>query len=211
MREIKAVIFDMDGVIVESEFRNYKAKIEVLKPYGVSFDYDYYSQFPGNSNIVVWEKIIKDFSINESAEYLDKIDLEKREELIKSDGHIAVDGAIDLIKRLAEKYTLALASGSPEKIILDTVKYFDIEKYFKFIISGESVENCKPAPDVFLSAAKNIGIAPENCAVIEDSHNGVLAAKAAGMYCVGFENRNSGNQDLSKADVIVKSHNNNPL
>ena len=154
MREIKAVIFDMDGVIVESEFRNYKAKIEVLKPYGVSFDYDYYSQFPGNSNIVVWEKIIKDFSINESAEYLDKIDLEKREELIKSDGHIAVDGAIDLIKRLAEKYTLALASGSPEKIILDTVKYFDIEKYFKFIISGESVENCKPAPDVFLSLQK---------------------------------------------------------
>lgn len=211
MRDIKAVIFDMDGVIVESEYRNYKAKLKVLEPYNVTFDYDYYSQFPGNSNIVVWQKIIDDFSLSVTAEEMHKVDLVARDELIREEGHIAIDGAIELIKRLSEKYILALASGSPEHIILDTVKFFDIEKYFKFIISGETIENCKPAPDIFLITAENIGIPPENCAVIEDSHNGVLAAKAAKMYCVGYENPNSGFQDLSLADIVVNKHSNNPL
>lgn len=211
MREIKAVIFDMDGVIVESEYRNYLAKIEILKPYGVSFDYEYYSQFPGNSNLVVWEKIIKDFSINETANNLHKADLEKREELIRLNGHKEVEGAVDLIKRLFGKYSLALASGSPEKIILDTVKYFEIEKYFDFIISGENVKNCKPDPDIFEITAKNLKIPAENCAVIEDSENGVKAAKSAGMYCIGFKNKNSGNQDLSLADTVVSAHSENPL
>ena len=211
MREIKAVIFDMDGVIVESEYRNYKAKLKVLEPYGVSFDYGYYSQFPGNSNIVVWQKIIDDFSLECTAEEMHEVDLVAREMLIKQEGHIAIDGAIELIKRLSKKYVLALASGSPEHIIYDTVRYFKIENYFKFIISGETIENCKPAPDIFLITAENIGVKPENCAVIEDSHNGVLAAKKAGMYCIGYENPNSGNQDLSLADVIVKEHSLNPL
>ena len=211
MREIKAVIFDMDGVIVESEYRNYKAKLKVLEPYGVSFDYGYYSQFPGNSNIVVWQKIIDDFSLECTAEEMHEVDLVAREMLIKQEGHIAIDGAIELIKRLSKKYVLALASGSPEHIIYDTVRYFKIENYFKFIISGEAIENCKPAPDIFLITAENIGVKPENCAVIEDSHNGVLAAKKAGMYCVGYENPNSGKQDLSLADVTVKEHSLNPL
>ena len=211
MKEIKAVIFDMDGVIIESEYRNFLAKLEVLKPYNISFDYDYYSKFPGNSNLVVWEQIIKDFKIPETAEFLNKIDLEKREQSILKEGHRQVSGAVDLVKRLSKKYTLALASGSPEKIIFDTVKFFDIEKYFKFIISGENIKRCKPAPDIFLITAKNLGIKPENCAVIEDSHNGVLAAKSAGMYCIGFENKNSGEQDLTPADIIINDHSKNPL
>lgn len=211
MREIKAVIFDMDGVIVESEFRNYKAKLKVLEPFGVSFDYEYYSQFPGNSNLIVWEKIIDDFKLNTTAEQMHKVDLAVRDELIKEEGHIEIDGAVDLIKRLSKKYVLALASGSPEHIIKDAIKQLEIEKYFKFVISGESIENCKPAPDIFLITAENLGILPQNCAVIEDSANGVKAAKSAKMYCVGFENKNSGEQDLSLADVVVKSHKENPL
>lgn len=204
MENIKAVIFDMDGVIVESEFRNYKAKLKVLEPFGVTFDYDYYSQFPGNSNIVVWQKIIDDFHLDSTPEQLHEIDLVARDELIKQEGHIAIDGALDLIKKLSKKYVLALASGSPEHIILDTVKFFDIEKYFKFIISGETIENCKPAPDIFLITAKNLGVNPENCVVIEDSANGVLAAKRAGMKCIGYVNLNSGKQDLSLAEKRVK-------
>ncbi len=207
MENIKAVIFDMDGVIVESEERNYKAKLKVLEPYNVTFDYEYYSQFPGNSNIVVWQKIIDDFGINATPEQLHEIDLVARDELIKQEGHIAIEGALELIKNLSKKYVLALASGSPKHIIEDTVKFFDIEKYFKFIISGETIENCKPAPDIFLITAKNIGIDPTNCIVIEDSANGVKAAKSAGMKCIGYVNLNSGKQDLTLADKIVKNLN----
>ena len=207
MENIKAVIFDMDGVIVESEERNYKAKLKVLEPFGVTFDYKYYSQFPGNSNIVVWQKIIDDFNIDVSAQEMHEVDLVARDDLIKQEGHIAIDGALELIEKLSKKYVLALASGSPKHIIEDTVKFFNIEKYFKFIISGETIENCKPAPDIFLISAKNIGVAPPNCVVIEDSANGVKAAKSAGMKCIGYVNLNSGKQDLSLADKIVKNLN----
>ena len=73
---------------------------------------------------------------------------------------------------------------------------------YTVIVSGEQVENPKPAPDTFLAVSEKLGIAPEECVVIEDSENGSRAARAAGMYCLGFDNPNSGNQDLSAADEI---------
>ena len=77
--------------------------------------------------------------------------------------------------------------------------------YFDFIVSGEEVTNGKPMPDIFLKAADHFQSSPDNCFVIEDSSNGVTAAKAAGMKCIGFRNVNSGNQDISKADLIINS------
>ncbi|HEX9025530.1 MAG TPA: HAD-IA family hydrolase, partial [Clostridium sp.] len=85
------------------------------------------------------------------------------------------------------------------------VSKFKLQDYFRFIVSGEEVDNGKPAPDVYIETAKKLGMLPRDCTVIEDSKNGVLAAKAAGMMCIGFQNVNSGNQDLSMADNIVKS------
>ena len=85
------------------------------------------------------------------------------------------------------------------------VSKFELEDYFSCILSGEEVENGKPAPDIYVETAKKLGIVPEECIVIEDSKNGVMAAKEAGMKCIGFKNINSGEQDLSKADYIVNS------
>jgi beta-phosphoglucomutase-like phosphatase (HAD superfamily) len=77
--------------------------------------------------------------------------------------------------------------------------------YFDVIISGEDVQHGKPAPDIFLKAMHHFNESAENCIVLEDAKNGVLAAKAANMFCIGFQNKNSGKQDLSLADVIVHS------
>lgn len=87
------------------------------------------------------------------------------------------------------------------------VSKFNLQHYFKYIVSGDEVKNGKPAPDVYVETAKRLGISTTDCIVIEDSKNGVLAAKAAEMKCIGFQNINSGNQDLSKADIIVNSIN----
>ena len=204
---IKAVIFDMDGVLVESEVRNDKAKLEVLSRFGVSFDYDYYSQFPGNSNLYVWNKIKSDFGITEDTKKLDALDSEARRTLIKKEGHIAVCGAVELVRRTAQKFPIALASGSPMWIIEDAMKSVGLYELFSARISGEDMKRCKPYPDIFLAAAKALGVKSDECAVIEDSANGVAAAKAAGMFCVGFVNENSGHQDLSSADMIINKLN----
>ena len=82
---------------------------------------------------------------------------------------------------------------------------FNLEKFFETKISGDEVNNGKPAPDIFLYAVKIIGAEPEECIVIEDSKNGVEAAKSAGIKCIGFENPNSGKQDLSSADMVINS------
>ncbi len=119
------------------------------------------------------------------------------------DGWQPVENALESVRYCFDKYTLALASGSAPEVISDVVRSFGIEQCFLSMISGETIENCKPAPDIFLMSAKAIGIAPEECAVVEDSHNGVLAAKAAGMMCIGYINPHSGKQDLSMADYVI--------
>lgn len=200
---IQAVIFDMDGVLVESETVNYHAMLETLKPFNISFDFSYYSQFPGGSCIEAFNKIKADYNANfDTAKSV--VDFNNtRRTVAKRDGWQAVPGAVDAVRYCADKYKLALASGSAIDIIKDVTSTFNIDDCFLSMISGESIEHCKPAPDIFLKSAENIGVKPENCAVVEDSHNGVLAAKAANMTCIGFVNPNSGNQDLSVADFII--------
>ena len=203
MSKIEAVIFDMDGVIVESETVNYYAMLETLKPYGVSFDFAYYSQFPGGSCIEAYDKVKSDYNANFDTGKMVAEFNNMRRVIAARDGWQQIKNAVDAVRYCADKYKLALASGSAIDIIHDVTAKFGIDNCFLSMISGESIEHCKPAPDIFLQSAENIGVCPENCAVIEDSHNGVLAAKAANMTCIGFVNPNSGNQDLSAADFII--------
>lgn len=205
MNKIKAVIFDMDGVIVESETMNWRVMVETLKPYGIDFDFAYYSQFPGGKCVEAYEKVKSDYNADfDNDEMVDAFN-NMRRVIAARDGWQPVNNAVDAVRYCADKYKLALASGSAIDIIHDVTRTFGIENCFLSMISGESIEHCKPAPDIFLKSAENIGIAPENCAVIEDSHNGVLAAKAANMTCIGFVNPNSGNQDLAAADYIISN------
>ncbi|MCK5367169.1 MAG: HAD-IA family hydrolase [Cyclobacteriaceae bacterium] len=82
-----------------------------------------------------------------------------------------------------------------------------MEKYFEFRIGGDEVVKSKPEPEIFIKAAQQSGSKPNNCLVIEDSTNGVKAAKSAGMYCVGYANPGTGSQDLSMADLVVRNLN----
>ena len=203
MRDIKAVIFDMDGVIVDSEFINFHTMLAVLEKYGIDFDFKYYSKFPGGSCIEAFESVKRDFGADfDVSAMVSEFNNQRRITACKN-GWTPVRNAVDTVKYCAGKYRLALASGSAPDIIENVTNSFNINTLFESKISGENIERCKPAPDIFLKSAENIGIMPQNCAVIEDSHNGVLAAKAADMMCIGVVNPNSGSQDLSAADFIV--------
>lgn len=203
---MKAVIFDMDGVIIDSEPIHFEVDIQTMKDFGCSISKEELNKYVGTTNEYMFTDIKNKYKLDKSVEEIInyRCELAKRK-VIESD-LAPIEGIIDLLKNLKEKNIIAaIASSSPRDFIEVVVSKFELEDYFSCILSGEEVENGKPAPDIYVETAKKLGIVPEECIVIEDSKNGVMAAKEAGMKCIGFKNINSGEQDLSKADYIVNS------
>lgn len=202
---LKAVIFDMDGVIIDSEPMHARAAILALQKYDIEITFDYLQRFIGSTTKYMCHKMVEDFSIDADPEELLKLNNVMKEKLQKEEGHTPIPFITELMKDLYHHgMKLIIASSSPADSIMDVMEAFDIKKYFQGFVSGTMVSHPKPAPDIFLEAAKRLGVDPGECLVIEDSSNGVAAAKAAGMTCIGFVNPNSGNQDLRKASMLVE-------
>lgn len=203
---MKAVIFDMDGVIIDSEPIHFQVDMQTMRDLGCNISVEELGKYVGTTNEYMLTDIKKNYDINKSIEEIIsyKVEMTKRK-IIQSDLE-PIEGIEELLSKLKNKnIPAAIASSSPRDFIDIVISKFKLQDYFKYIVSGEEVANGKPSPDVYIETAKKLGISPKDCTVIEDSKNGVLAAKAAGMKCIGFQNANSGNQDLSKADIIVKS------
>jgi len=221
---LKAVIFDMDGVLVNSEPLHYEADRRMLARLGVEVGDGYLDRFVGASDSEMWAAIFADFGavpgpgddpdavIEPSSGIGPDTDLESvlraqkslKLKLLKASDLEPIEGIPKLLSTLKKRgIPLAIASSSPSIFIKTMTEKLGISRFFDLRVSGENAERGKPAPDVYLKAAERLGVAPESCAAIEDSRNGVLAAKAAGMKCVGFKNPASGEQDLSAADRTV--------
>jgi beta-phosphoglucomutase family hydrolase len=200
---IKAVIFDMDGVISDTEHLHVQAGNQSLKAFNITIskeEADSYSGMPDRSLFrLIAEKHGLNTNIDEIIKKKDNILIELIVKHLK-----AVDGSIELIKRVKDnKLKLAVASSTRDETIDLILRKLDVKSFFDVIFSGNRLDKPKPYPDVFLLTAKKLDIKPEECLVIEDTKNGVQAAKSAGMKCIGLRNKNSGNQDLSAADLIV--------
>lgn len=203
---MKAVIFDMDGVIIDSEPIHLEVDMKTLKELGCDISEEELGKYVGTTNEYMFEDLKRAYNISESIEeIIDKKVKMTKDKIINSDLEPII-GIKELLIDLKNKNILtAIASSSPRDFIDLVISKFKLQNYFTYIISGEEVQNGKPAPDIYIEAAKKLGVLSKECIVIEDSKNGVLASKSAGMKCIGFQNVNSGNQDLSKADVVVKS------
>lgn len=202
---LEAVIFDMDGVIIDSEDSFFQAKDTLLKEVGISVDSSYHHQFIGTTAEYTWTKMKEELAIPLSVEVCIKRMEDIRKNILKRDGLRPIPGVVDLILHLHEQgVPLAIASSSPLEDIYYTVETFHLKNSFQALVTGQDCENSKPFPDVFLKAANELGVQSANCLVIEDSKNGTLAAKAAGMLCIGYSNPEFKNMDLSKADKIVE-------
>lgn len=203
---IGAVIFDMDGVIINSEPIHHQCLTIITKEFGFSLDGDQYDQYIGVSAKDMWEDLKRIYSIPESVDTLvDREYAEYVQYLQSNQGEIKpIQGVKELIMQIYEKnIPLVLASSSSRENIELILKMFEMTSYFSKIVSGFEMPKSKPFPDIFLKAANLIGADPKACLVIEDSFSGVTAGKEAGMKVIGFQNIDSGNQDLSKADLVV--------
>jgi HAD superfamily hydrolase (TIGR01509 family) len=201
---MEAVIFDMDGVLIDSEPLHFEVDQLVLRKLNIPEGKSYLERFVGYTNPAMWQIIKKEFSIESTIEELIDLQMTVKLSYLEQSNYEAIEGIKELLEELKSfNVPIAIASSSPRIFIESVIKKIQIVDYFQDWISGEEVPKSKPEPDVFLKAAELLNVNPERCIVIEDSKSGTIAAKSAGMKCIGYKNLNSGNQDLSKANLVV--------
>ncbi len=202
---LKAVIFDMDGVIIDSEPMHARAAIKALKRYQIDITEEALQEFIGSTTYHMCKKMVKDFNLQITPEELLAANDECKAQMLEIEGHIVVPYVIELIKDLYQHgISLIIASSSPSHVIEEVMESLQIKQYFQGYVSGSMVQHPKPNPEIFFLAANKLKTSPSECLIIEDSYNGVTAANAAGIVSVGFVNPNSGNQDLSKAYFLIE-------
>ena len=179
--QIKAIIFDMDGVIVDSEPLHKESFLQVWKELGYGNKHGInFSDFYGTSDRTVWKAFIDK---HKPKMHIDELILLRKKRLIKllRDKKPIFDGVLPLIQHLASYCPIGLASGSVHHIIDEILKMDELRQYFRCIVSSEDVSLPKPSPEIFLLASKKLNVEPKYCCVIEDTINGIKAGKAAGM------------------------------
>ncbi|WP_439131638.1 HAD family hydrolase [Polaribacter sp.] len=205
---LQCVIFDMDGVIIDSEEIHKKAYFETFNSLGVEVSEELYKTFTGSSTINAFQKLVDFFNLDNSPEDLV---LDKRARYVnffENDPNLQlVNGVKELILHCYKKgLTLVLASSSAMVNINRVFDRFDLHPYFTAKISGADLTASKPHPEIFEKAAV-LGKTPkENCIVIEDSDNGIQAANDAGIYVVGYKNPMVLDQTLKNANATIDDY-----
>jgi HAD superfamily hydrolase (TIGR01509 family) len=203
---IEAAIFDLDGVLLDSEEVWDAVREAYVRERGGRYDADVQRAMMGMSS-VEWPRYLHDSAgvPDEPEEINDEV---VRRMLAAYRDHLPlVPGAAEAVRRLADRFPLALASSSNRPLIDASLELAGLTPFFRVTVSSEEVPRGKPAPDVYLEAALRLGVAPESCVAIEDSHAGIRSAHAAGMRVVAIPNPTYPPDDeaLAHADVVLGS------
>jgi HAD superfamily hydrolase (TIGR01509 family) len=202
---MKAVIFDMDGIIVNSEPIHKQAFYEVLdeigfgRNHGMSFE-----DYIGRSDFEMWIDFVAKHKPAQTLEELLKL---KRDRVIAylQQTEPFFPGLVPLVKKLAGEYVLAVASGSERLVVEAVLGLQGLRRFFSCVVTAGDVQRGKPAPDIFLHTARLLEIKPEECWVIEDSKPGVEAALAAGMRVIAVPNSHPA-EELDRAHHVLKDY-----
>ena len=201
---IKAVLFDLDGTLVDSELLWCKALVRVAAAQGITVTDAYsYELVFGRAWRDIAAKLRSDYpTLRGTNEELEKESILHYAEL-RGATDIRIHSSIALLERLASRYPVAIVSGSTRRQVSDAVDLMGVREKLRFFFGNEDYPRGKPDPVGFLRAAEQLGVTPRECLVFEDSAAGVKAAKAAGMSCVALIRHNLHPQDVSAADQIL--------
>ena len=204
---LKAVLFDMDGVIVDTEPLHRKAYFLMFKDMGIHVTEQMYTSYTGQSTINICKQLVGHFNLDTDPKTLVAIKRKHFKYLFENDTSLQLlDGVLDLIKNYHKNgLTLVLASSASMPNINRIFERFDLDRYFVAKLSGADLKQSKPHPEIFIKAAQAAGQPREQCMVIEDSSNGIKAANDAGIFVIGYDSTHSTDQDYSKANKIVSS------
>jgi HAD superfamily hydrolase (TIGR01509 family) len=203
---IEAVIFDLDGVLVDSEHVWDEARRQLAAERGRPWPERATRDMMGMSSLE-WSRYMHDvIGVTDSPEQISSEVVRRLEEIYRRDLPL-VEGAIGGVKRLAARWPLGLASSSNRKLIDLVLELTELARYFRATVSSEEVGRGKPEPDVYLEAARRLEVSPERCAAVEDSDAGIRSAKAAGMRVLAIPNPRYPPRDeaLELADLLLSS------
>jgi HAD superfamily hydrolase (TIGR01509 family) len=201
-----AVIFDLDGVLLDSEQLWNRAKEEVVGDTGGNWREEAPRVMMGMSS-TEWARYLRnDLGVPLETDEISRRVVAKMEELYRAELPL-LPGAVDVVHALARRWPLGLASSSNREIIDLALEVAGLTDDFVATVSSEEVDRGKPAPDVYLEAARRLGVQPERCAAVEDSHAGLRSAKAAGMRVVAIPNAAypPDEEALALADAVVRT------
>ena len=205
MTDARAVIFDMDGVIVDSESRHERAFLQVVKELGYGdnhgLDFDNYI---GRSDRDLWVDFVARHKPAQDLEVLLAMKRARVLEILRRDRPL-FDGLSELVEKLALKYRLAIASGSEPQVVEEVLSFNSLRRFFSVVTTSSEVKHGKPAPDIFLRASRLLGVDPGECWVIEDSKPGVAAGLAAGMRVIAITNTHPA-KELKNATHVVATY-----
>jgi HAD superfamily hydrolase (TIGR01509 family) len=203
---IEAVVFDMDGVLLASEEVWDAVREQYVRERGGRYDEEIQRAMMGMSS-PEWSRFLHDEA--GVPDEPDEINREVVRRMLAAYGeHLPlIPGAVDAVRRLAERFPLGLASSSNRELIDTALEVAGLSQSFTATVSSEEVARGKPAPDVYLEAARRLGVDPKSCAAVEDSHGGIRSAKSAGMRVVAIPNPSYPPDDeaLELADVVIRS------
>lgn len=202
-KQIELVIFDLDGVILNSEPLHDNAKRRILSEAGVDKNVDL-AWSVGRPNKELWNMMIDKYGLKKTADELEKTQYMYILEEIEEKQINLTNGLIELLDWLKEKNKkIGLASSSNRFYVLAILRYYKISTYFSYIVGGDEVDRKKPSPDVYLKVLGLSGESANNSIALEDSKAGSEAAVSAGISCVGYLNPTSGEQELSKCIATI--------
>ncbi|WP_046758158.1 HAD family hydrolase [Kordia jejudonensis] len=202
---LKGVLFDMDGVIVDTEPLHHKAYHMMFDDVKIDVSPTLYQSFTGQSTINICKRLCEHFDLSDAPETLMYAKRKHFKHLFANDPSLTlIDGVLDIIQEYHQNnLKLVLASSASMMTIDNVFERFDLNQYFIAKFSGADLKQSKPHPEIFEKAANATGFERKNCMVIEDSTNGIKAANAAGIYCVGYDSVHSKNQDYTIADMVI--------
>lgn len=205
MNMLQAVIFDMDGVIVDSESRHEEAFLDTLEQVGYEEKHGMdFSRYVGRSDRELWDDFAALHPTGPSPRELLEMKTRRVIEILRRDQPV-FPGLPELVAALSSSFRLGLASGSEREIVEAVLDLSGLRPFFPVVVTCGEVARGKPEPDIFLEAARRLGIAPEDCWVIEDSQPGISAGLAAGMRVVAIDNTHPA-AALSRAHYVAKSY-----
>jgi HAD superfamily hydrolase (TIGR01509 family) len=201
---IKGIIFDMDGVIIDSNHIHYENWSDVFrKRFNKTIPVKEFAEHLGESPKEFTENMIRIAGVDSSYEELFGLVRENYRRLRSK--IILKKGIKEVLPILKKKYRIALATGAGKENAIDTMETFGIGDYFDYIVAGDEVKRAKPDPEIFLKAAKMLGLEPFECIVIEDAKMGIIAAKNAGMKVISIPDDLTKHQDHGLADLNIDS------
>jgi len=200
---MSAIIFDLDGVIIDSEDLQYKAYCEVLKPYDRRPTFDEYAEHwiaAGRGP----EYAVKTWGLPIEPDELRRVRGPIYHEMLRAEVTL-MPGVVAALERLHGRFPMAIATNSIAKDVGYVVEHFGLGRFFNSVVSRDDYRRAKPEPDAFLTAAARLETPAKRCVVIEDAHKGVLAAHRAGTRCIAVPNKWTAKNDFSLADSVLGS------